>query len=217
MPYDPGQTVSIQRQTQNISGAITDADSLPTCVLVKNGEDTAEVVVVTDIGTGLYLLEFTIPSSYVYGDQVAIRMTATVNATIGSNTVFSERLAQGFIQGPVGGTTVSEVLGAAPIKLSIFEKAHKQFSLALTDVNGDAIDASSMNFRFRVETRVEPSAELFETTTITISGSENNIINITVSITDSTQTPGVYNWRLWDDATKDVYLHGEFVILSTSE
>lgn len=56
----------------------TDADSLPVGTLVKNGVDTAETVTVTKTATGLYVASVTIPSSYQHGDNVEIKIAATV-------------------------------------------------------------------------------------------------------------------------------------------
>lgn len=86
----PSDVVSIQFTTQNAtSGAAANADSLPTAVLVKNGDDTAETVTVTNIATGVYKASVTIPSSYVAGDEVQLRVAATVSSVAGKAVIWN--------------------------------------------------------------------------------------------------------------------------------
>lgn len=90
MLVKPSDTVSIQFTAQNATtGAAANADSLPTGVLVKNGDDTAETVTVTNIATGVYKASVTIPSGYVAGDEVQLRIAATVSSVAGKAVVWS--------------------------------------------------------------------------------------------------------------------------------
>lgn len=92
----PGDELTVQFTTQNPgSGAAANADSLPTGVLVKNGVDTAVVVTITNVGTGIYNASWTIPSSYVEGDEVQIRISATVNTVSGNDILWTASLQQG--------------------------------------------------------------------------------------------------------------------------
>lgn len=86
----PSDVVSIQFTTQNATtGAAANADSLPTGVLVKNGDDTAETVTVSNIATGVYKASVTIPSGYVAGDEVQLRIAATVSSVAGKAVIWA--------------------------------------------------------------------------------------------------------------------------------
>lgn len=103
----PSDVVSVQFTTQNATtGAAANADSLPTGVLVKNGDDTAETVTVSNIATGVYKASVTIPSGYVAGDEVQLRIAATVSSVAGKAVVWSAE---------VDTARVSEVPTAAEI------------------------------------------------------------------------------------------------------
>lgn len=85
----PSDTVTVQFTTQTpTTGAAANADSLPTGVLVKNGDDTAETVTVTNVSTGVYKAAVTIPSSYAAGDEVQLRIAATVASVAGKAVVW---------------------------------------------------------------------------------------------------------------------------------
>ena len=90
MSVKPADLVAIQFTTQSpTTGALTSADSLPTGVLVQNGADTAEVVTVALVSTGVYSASVTIPVGYVAGDEVQIRVAATVATVAGAAVVWS--------------------------------------------------------------------------------------------------------------------------------
>ena len=63
--------------TVTSAGALSDADSLPTGVLVANGTDTADTVTITDAGTGLYKVSAALSGRSV-GDVCYVRISATV-------------------------------------------------------------------------------------------------------------------------------------------
>lgn len=95
-PIRPGDSVTLQFVTHNATtGADTDADSTPTGVLVRNGSNTAVTVTIADVGTGLYTAAWTIPDSYSAGDEVQLRVTATVNSVTGSAVVWDRSLTAG--------------------------------------------------------------------------------------------------------------------------
>lgn len=222
--YGPGETVDIQGLTQDSNQNLADATSLPTAVLRRNGVDTAETVLIvkTPSSTGQYDLQFTIPSAWAIGDVVEIRMHATVGGANGGAIIWSERLGNDFIQGPVVGVAIGADIGAAPITLITYQKAEKTFALELKDLNGDAIDASGFTLRFRVETTVDTSVNLIEVTEaggdITVSGAGNNIINVKIDETETaTIAAAEHRWRLWDDSVQQVLLNGPFIVLPTSE
>jgi hypothetical protein len=100
----PGDLVAIQFTTINPStGAATDADSAPTGTLIRNGANTAEAVTIANITTGVYSATVTVPSGYVAGDEIQIRVAATVNSVAGQGVVWQTTLDT---------TRVSEVAGA---------------------------------------------------------------------------------------------------------
>jgi len=88
-----GETVTVDFTTQNpTTGALTDADALPTGVLVRNGVDTAEVVTVANKATGIYNASVTVPADYAAGDEVQIRIAATVASVAGGAVIWSDTL-----------------------------------------------------------------------------------------------------------------------------
>lgn len=77
----PGSPYTSQFTTSNpTTGAAQDADSLPVATASRNGVvDDGFVLLVTDIGTGRYVVSGTVPSSYKAGDSVAILVHAVVD------------------------------------------------------------------------------------------------------------------------------------------
>jgi hypothetical protein len=90
----PGDEVKIRRTTQNSNGNATDADELPVAKLIRNGDDTDEVVTVTWIDTGEYKLTTTVPANWNAGDEVEIFWTATVAGITGKTTTWTVTLAK---------------------------------------------------------------------------------------------------------------------------
>ena len=88
-----GDTVTVDFTTHDpTTGAAMSAGVLPTGVLVRNGVDTAEVVTVTNKAVGIYRAAVTIPAGYAAGDEVQIRIAATVNAIAGNAAVWGDTL-----------------------------------------------------------------------------------------------------------------------------
>jgi len=90
-----GDTIAWQFVTKNASKALVDADSTPTGTLVKNGTDTALSVAITKSTTGTYNAQFTIPDTYVEGDEVALRINATIGGVATGAIVWQESLTSG--------------------------------------------------------------------------------------------------------------------------
>lgn len=92
-----GQTLRVQFVTPSLAtGAATDADSLPTAILRKNGSTVgAATVSVSNLGTGLYLAEVLIDAahSWAVGDAYSLEATWTMAGTAG----IKSPLAQGII------------------------------------------------------------------------------------------------------------------------
>jgi hypothetical protein len=93
MTVAAGEVVVKQFTVQTPStGEATDADSLPTGKLVRNGADTAETVVIANVETGVYTATVTIPSGYAVGDDVEIRIQAVMATVTGKGIIWSDRV-----------------------------------------------------------------------------------------------------------------------------
>lgn len=86
MIYQAGSSYAIGFNTNNTSGVATNADSLPTATLWRNGVVDAApgaAVTVTNQSTGDYLATFTVPAGYVAGDEIEVLILATVGGSAG--------------------------------------------------------------------------------------------------------------------------------------
>ena len=88
----PGDTISLDFTTHLATGGFSNADALPTGVLIRNGTDTAEVVTVTNKAVGQYNAAATIPVGYAAGDLVQVRIACTVAAVAGGGIIWSNQL-----------------------------------------------------------------------------------------------------------------------------
>lgn len=85
MSKKPGDTFGFQFTTSSpTTGALANVDSgLPTGIQVHNGvDDGTNPVTVTNISTGLYKATGTILGSYASGDDLQIRINATVGGVV---------------------------------------------------------------------------------------------------------------------------------------
>lgn len=88
-----GEQVKIDFTTQDpTTGAAADADSLPTGTLIRNSSDTNITVTVTNKATGEYKAEFTIPITWSEGDEVQLRINATVVGVAGKKIIWTRSL-----------------------------------------------------------------------------------------------------------------------------
>ena len=71
------------------TGALANADSLPTGTLTVNGVDNAATVTVTNVTTGVYKWSVTLPALTV-GDLVAMRIAATVSSVSSGGIVWQD-------------------------------------------------------------------------------------------------------------------------------
>lgn len=85
-PYDPYDAADPDDNTDFIA------------TLVRNGADTTIVVTLTRLSVGVYLAEFTIPRTWRRGDDLSLRVLATVNGLTMPGTVWRETLSAGTIQ-----------------------------------------------------------------------------------------------------------------------
>src|SRR5690606_11686039 len=97
------------------SGALSDADSAPSAVVVRNGTaDATPTVTITNVATGIYRASGTVPAGYAAGDLVQIRVTATVESESTSGLVAlgvldGARVAEVYARIGAGGSGLSAV------------------------------------------------------------------------------------------------------------
>ena len=117
MAVIPGDLVVYQFTTRHpTTGAATDADSLPTGVLVLNGVDTAVTVTIANVETGVYTFSVTVPSTYDAGDEVQVRVAATVNSILDKEPVWSTTLVSAAV---VAASASSTDLYASAVEVKI--------------------------------------------------------------------------------------------------
>lgn len=168
--------------------------------------------------TGVYDLSFT--AAELNHDQVFVKYSSggatSVDAQITIN--LSPNFAT-FVLGPVASSLNANNFIGDPTDLAIFKAAAKDFVLTILDSDGVAVDMSSKTLEFVVETRANPPVQSFAVSggSIVVSGSDNNIVTVSVANTDSDKDATKYNWRLWDSVNNIVWLHGLFEIVDTSE
>lgn len=93
MSVKAGETFAEQFTTHNLTtSAAQNADALPVATFVKDGVDTAEVVTVTNVSTGVYKFSVTVPADYADGARVAVRVAATINGTAVVGTVWASQV-----------------------------------------------------------------------------------------------------------------------------
>jgi hypothetical protein len=110
----PGSAIALQLATFSSTGALTNADSLPTATMVRNGvDDDTPTLTVANVSTGLYKLTGTIPLTYTPNDDVQVRVNATVNSVAGASCIYLGSLSVGIFA--AGTVTVSN----SPTSLTI--------------------------------------------------------------------------------------------------
>lgn len=92
MLFGVGETYYGSFRTFNNSGALTNADSTPTCTLVVNGTDTAVTVTITNPVTGRYAVSCSLAGRSV-GDVCWVRYAAAVNTVSQENVLPTFRIA----------------------------------------------------------------------------------------------------------------------------
>lgn len=73
--------------TQENNGTAVDADSLPTAVFARNAVDDPAVVTVVNKETGVYTATGRIPVGFKEGDEIQVRVTATVSSVVGKDNI----------------------------------------------------------------------------------------------------------------------------------
>lgn len=82
----PSQTYTFDFSILSSTGALADADSLPTAVLSVNGTNDAATVTITNKSTGRYKGSVTIPAGCAAGDNIDINISATVGGVATGDT-----------------------------------------------------------------------------------------------------------------------------------
>jgi hypothetical protein len=164
--HRPGDSLSKEFPTSSpVNGQSVDADSLPGVVLARNGTvDVAVTVSVTKIETGRYVATCTIPSEYIAGDVVALRLTATVGSVTGRDTLFEDRLIA--VDLTVGIASQLFVDGATNLlKVNTDHSTNGQVTL-----NSDALDQIAGGINIRGVTANQIAAALAGTTSVVFVG-----------------------------------------------
>jgi hypothetical protein len=93
MAYQAGDTFRGIFTTSNNIGTATNADSLPTAKMSKNGVDDGTVTLtVTNIDTGRYSVSGTIPGTYNPGDTVSVTVIPIMSSNTVKQIIYSEPL-----------------------------------------------------------------------------------------------------------------------------
>ena len=143
----PGETVTVDFTTQTAAtGALTDADSLPTGTVSKNGTDDGTVTVtVTNKATGRYKASFTVPVSYVAGDEVDLYIAATVATIAGGGVVWRTTIDTSRVSDVPDGVWDELLTGATH---NIATSAGRRLRQLEDPVGGTVDDASATTTQF---------------------------------------------------------------------
>ena len=112
MSVSSAQVIVAQFLVFSPTGALVNADSLPTSKVVLNGADNAATVTVANVTTGEYTASVTLPS-LTAGDVVQIRVNATVAAITTAGIVWSDSCGLG------KGVTIGAYVGNANAALNV--------------------------------------------------------------------------------------------------
>lgn len=165
------------------------------------------------VGSGIWAVDLT--ATEMNGTTVTLTFTHTITEHTDSFRTTVKLVEEAFTLGPVNAATWPTNVTSTPIPFSTFQGEDKDFVLTLLDVNGDPIDATSMDLRCVIETAVETPEEVFKADSVEVS--DTNIVTIGVLAAQTTSvTPDLYQWRLWDDNTPAVVSYGRFTIMPAS-
>jgi len=89
MAVKTGQLVADQFEVISATGALVNADALPTGTLIVAGANNAAAVTITNIATGVYSWSVTLPA-LTAGQLVSLRIAATVDGVATGGTVWQE-------------------------------------------------------------------------------------------------------------------------------
>lgn len=87
----PSASLVVRFYVHDATGALANADSLPTGVMLINGSVDVDVTVtVANVSTGIYTASATLDDDYVAGDRVSVQISATVGGLADAATVWHD-------------------------------------------------------------------------------------------------------------------------------
>lgn len=168
MSVRSAQSITVDFTVTGSTGALVNADSLPTGTLVVNGTDNGATVTVTNKATGIYKAAATLPTLAV-GDVVQLRIAATVSGVASGAVVWTDSKdlainANGEVEATDGdGAALATAAGALTITPILCATTNPRFTtrnladvpqysaptdiVTVTDANGTAIDLSAKDLR----------------------------------------------------------------------
>ena len=194
-----GDTITRRFATRDASGVAVDADSTPTAAAYVNGTlDGSVTVTVTDVGTGEYTISFTAPGTWSVGDDVEIRVAATVDALADWEIVYSGTVRKAPLTPTTSGRELDvTATGAAGIDWGNVENQTTVVALTQTaidavadnDVKLDSVLNALVTVDNIVDTILVDTAEL--QTDWTNGGRLDNILDARASQTSVDDVPTV--------------------------
>lgn len=130
-----GASVALEFLVTNETGALSNSDTAPIAVLVKNSVDTATVVTIANISTGVYSASVTMPA-LAAGDIMQIRVAATIGGVTTGGIIWRDDADTAYIS-QAGGLDAAGVRAAIGLATA---NADAQFAALPTAVeNADAL------------------------------------------------------------------------------
>lgn len=139
----PGADLAVEFTLRHpTTGAAADADSTPTGVLVRNGDNTGETVTITNKSTGAYKAATAIPDDWAAGDVVQIRGNATVGGVTDNWIIWQSTLDSAAAGSGARTVTITVDDGTDPIegaRVRVTQGAETY--VVSTDADGEAVFA----------------------------------------------------------------------------
>jgi hypothetical protein len=138
MVYAPNDPVKKLFFLHGITGALVNGDSAPAGTVYQNGTaDGAVTVTVTNLATGKYKAEFTIPSGYAPGDIVECTVDSTISSIAICDSIWCEKLVQ---WSPTSlPAAAAGAVGGVPVL-----NANSRVPALVEECDADVIDAAAL-------------------------------------------------------------------------
>ncbi len=125
MAKKPGDSFAFVFQVFSGTGALVNADSLPTAGAIHNGvADGTVTVTVTNTSTGVYKATGSIPGGYASGDDFQVEISATVSSVASGGikdygTLDGQRVSDAYarIGAPAGASVAADIAAIPPALL----------------------------------------------------------------------------------------------------
>lgn len=141
MSVRSGQSITVEFTLRNFStGAAQNGDSLPTGTLVLNGVDNGATVTVTNVATGRYKAQVTLPTLAV-SDWVELNINATVNSITDNGIIWRD--TKDFFAGCIPDVVAG---GAGGIFIAATNAATTINGLTLAGVNASGATPATAGF-----------------------------------------------------------------------